>query len=148
MKNISKGFRKYGMDVRGLFIVGADNHTYGTGDKIAHFVIENNIVGVLIQSMYFIPGTKVYEKNKNKLLHTNWEKYTGNVVHRPEKIPPFALQNEIIIALRKIYSRKRLINKILKETGIRRVLIIGEYFWQMNNIRKLRKEIKNLKLIS
>ena len=80
----------------GLFIVGADNHVKGVGERLADFVISHDICGVLIQSMYFVPGTPVYKTHKNKLIHTDWSKYNGNVVHYPEKIAPDDLQREII----------------------------------------------------
>jgi len=49
-----ENIQKHGLCVRGLFIVGAANHTFGVGDKIADFAIKYNLNGVLIQSMYFI----------------------------------------------------------------------------------------------
>lgn len=43
-----KNIQKHGLNARGLFIFGADNHTKGIGEKLASFVIENNISGILI----------------------------------------------------------------------------------------------------
>lgn len=139
-----KNIQSHGIRVRGLFIVGADNHTKGIGEKLANFVIEHNICGVLIQSMYFIPGTPVYETHKNKLLHTDWSKCIGNVVHSPENISPYDLQKEIIYASRKIYSFKRLISSVIKKRGVERILFIGEYIWQISVRSKLKKELPNL----
>lgn len=139
-----KNIKVHGIAVRGLFIVGADNHTKGVGKKIADFVIEHGICGVLVQSMYFIPGTQAYETHKDKLIHKDWSKYTGNVVHYPELISPADLQNEIIIASKTIYSFKRLIGAIFKLRGIERVLFCGEFFWQWDVRKKLRKEMRVL----
>ncbi|MFR4144604.1 MAG: hypothetical protein ACLT1K_11820 [[Clostridium] leptum] len=36
----------------------------------------------------------MYKTHKNKLIHTDWSKYNGNVVHYPEKIAPDDLQRE------------------------------------------------------
>jgi len=143
-----KNIQKHGLRVRGLFIVGADNHEKGVGDRLADFVIQNDICGVLIQSMYFVPGTPVYETHKDRLLHEDWSKCIGNVVHFPEKISPHDLQNEIIYASRKIYSFKRLIGAIFKYRGIRRILFIGEYFWQRDVRKSLAKELPALKAFS
>lgn len=139
-----KNIQNHGLRVRGLFIVGADNHEKGVGDRLADFVIQNDICGVLIQSMYFVPGTPVYETHKDRLLHGDWSKCTGNVVHFPEKISPFDLQNEIIYASRKIYSFKRLTGAIFKYRGIRRILFIGEYFWQIDVRKSLSRELPAL----
>lgn len=98
--------------------------------------------------MYFVPGTPVYETHKPKLIHTDWSKYNGNVVHYPEKISPYDLQREIILASRKIYSFKRLLQSIFCKRGLDRILFVGEYFWQ-NSVRDdLKKELPFLKQVS
>lgn len=140
-----KNIQAHGLRTRGLFIFGADNHTKGIGKRLADFVIENNICGVLIQSMYFIPGTPVYETHKDLLIDKNdWSRNTGKVVHYPEKMTPAELQKEIIIASGRIYSFKRLIEALLFKRGMERLLFIGEFFWQYNVRQELKKEIPYL----
>lgn len=139
-----ENIQAHGLNVRGLFIVGADIHEKGVGEKIAHFVLEHNIKGILIQSMYFVPGTPVYEQSKDKLLHQNWSKYNGNVVHYPKRISAYDLQKEIIYASKKIYSLKRMLYVITHWRGIERLLFIGEYFWQRSVRARLKKELVNL----
>lgn len=143
-----KNIQKHGLRVRGLFIVGADNHTVGVGDRLADFVIKYNICGVLIQSMYFVPGTPVYETHKDKLINRDWSKCVGNVVHYPEKISPYDLQKEIIHASKRIYSIRRLIKAFIFKRGIDRVLFIGEFFWQMSVREDLKAELPRLKMLS
>lgn len=143
-----KNIQKHGISVRGLFILGADNHTKGVGDRLANFVIENNIKGVLIQSMYFVPGTPVYDANKDKLLHENWAKYNGNVVHYPKNISPYDLQLENIHASAKIYSFKRLVKAILFEDLMHKVLFVGEFFWQRSVRNEFKHELPYLKAVS
>lgn len=139
-----ENIQKHGLRVRGLFIVGADNHTKGVGDRLADFVIEHKICGVLIQSMYFVPGTPVYETHQKKLIHKNWSKYNGNVVHFPERISPDDLQREIIIASQKIYSFKRLLQAVFCKRGLDRILFVGEYFWQKSVRSDLKKGLPAL----
>lgn len=143
-----KNIQAHGMRVRGLFIVGADNHTKGVGKRLADFVIEHNISGVLIQSMYFIPGTPVYDTHKDKLINNDWSRCIGKVVHYPEKISPYDLQKEIIYASSHIYSFKRLVSALFKKRGLERILFIGEFFWQMSVRSDLKKELPWLKEIS
>ena len=64
------------------------------GDQLADFVIQNHIQGTLIQCMYFVPGTPVYEANRDRLLHQDWSKYNGNAVHFPRRMTPYQLQLE------------------------------------------------------
>jgi radical SAM superfamily enzyme YgiQ (UPF0313 family) len=140
-----RNIRRHGIGVRGLFIVGADDDRVGIGDDIVRFVKTNRIHGALIQSMFFTPGTPVYESSKDSLIHENWEKYDGNVVHYPKNIKPHELQREIISASAKIYSLGNLLRAILTYRWINKVLFIGEYFWQMSLRKDLRREIPYLK---
>ena len=140
-----KNVQEHGLNVRGLFIVGADNHKKGIGQKIVDFVLSNNIHGILIQSMYFVPSTPAYEKNKDRLIHQDWSKYTGNVVHYPTKISPYDLQREIILAITKIYSVKRLFSALFTEKWYYKILFIGEFFWQRSIRANLKRELPFLK---
>ena len=141
-----RNIQRHGLRTRGLFIFGADNHTKGVGKRLADFVINENINGILIQSMYFIPGTKVYETHKADLLQPiDWSRCIGKVVHKPKNISAIDLQKEIIIASKTIYSFKRLIQAIFTKKGTERVLFIGEYFWQKDVRKELRKDISIIK---
>lgn len=143
-----KNIQRHNIRVRGLFIVGADNHTKGVGKRLADFVIQNNISGVLIQSMYFVPGTAAYESHKDRLIKGDWSRCMGKVVHYPEKISPYCLQKEIITASKMIYSPRRLIGALIKKRGVERILFIGEFFWQKSVRKELKKELPYLKKIS
>lgn len=127
-----------GLKVRGLFILGAKTHTKGIGKRLARFVQENDIRGVLLQSMYFIPGTPVYEANKDRLIHRDWSRYSGHVVHYPRAMTPAELQEEIIEASARIYSGKNLLRALATYPPMGKLLFVGELFWQ----RHIRKELK------
>ena len=130
--------------MRGLFILGSDEHRPGVGNALADFVIENKIQGVLIQSMYFVPGTPVYESHKDRLIHKNWAKYNGQVVHYPKHMTPRQLQLEHIRASKRIYSIPRLIKALLMEDYIHKILFLGEFFWHMSVRSDLKRELKRL----
>ncbi len=146
VKRSIQNIQRHGLSVRGLFILGADNNQKGIGRRLADFVIENNIKGVLIQSMYFVPGTPAYESNKGRLLHKNWSKYNGCVVHYPPNITPYGLQLEHIYASRKIYSVKRLARALLFEDWMHKILFLGEFFWHKSICMDLKKELPYLKM--
>lgn len=143
-----QNIQKHGLSVRGLFILGSDDQQKGVGDALADFVIQNKIQGVLIQSMYFVPGTSVYDTHKNRLLHQNWAKYNGQVVHYPKHMTPYELQLEHIRASKRIYSVSRLIKAMLTEDYIHKVLFFGEFFWHMSIRSDLKKELPYLKQMS
>lgn len=140
-----KNIQKHGLSVRGLFILGSDNQKKGCGKELADFVIKNNIKGVLIQCMYFVPGTPAYENNKDRLLHTHWDKYNGNAVHYPKNMTPYELQLENIDASRRIYSVRRLLQSLLQDDLVHKVLFIGEFFWHMSVRSDMKKELEYLK---
>lgn len=143
-----RNIRKHGLSVRGLFILGSDDQEKGVGDQLADFVIENKIQGVLIQSMYFVPGTPVYETHKAELLHRNWSLYNGHVVHMPKNMTPCELQLEHIKASKKIYSVKRLIRALLFEDYVHKFLFAGEFFWHMSVRSDLKKQLPYLQRVS
>ena len=144
-----QNIQRHGLRVRGLFIVGADGHEKGVGNRLADFVLQYNIAGALIQSMYFIPGTPVYETHKDQLLEKdNWARCTGKVVHRPQKLSPIELQKEIITASKRIYSFPRLVQAILRKRGLDRILFMGAYCWQMSVRQDLRRDIRCLRKIT
>ena len=123
-----RNIRAHGLSVRGLFILGSDDQEAGVGDQLADFVIQNHIQGTLIQCMYFVPGTPVYEANRDRLLHQDWSKYNGNAVHFPRRMTPYQLQLEHIRASRKIYSWRRLFSALVREDPIHKLLFFGGIF--------------------
>lgn len=140
-----ENIQRHGLRVRGLFIMGADNHAKGVGDQLADFVIEHGIEGVLIQSMYFIPGTPVYETHRNRLVDEGrWGRCVGAVVHEPALMSAEELQREIIRASKRIYSPRRLVHAIVTKRGLARLLFVGEFFWQASVRSDLRKELPYL----
>lgn len=145
VKRSIANIRRHGLRVRGLFIVGADNHTPGVGERIARFVEENGIDGVLIQSMYFIPGTPSYAQHENRLIQpVDWSRCTGKVMHYPEHMSPRQLQREIIKASETIYSTRNLIRSIVSKRGMKRTLFIGEWCWQRFVRADLERDAKAL----
>ncbi len=144
-----KNIQSHGIRTRGLFIFGADDHTPGIGKQLADFVIANNICGVLIQSMYFVPGTPVYESHKELLIDAgDWSRCVGKTVHYPKNMTPAELQREVITASRLIYSRRRLLDAVLHKRGTERILFIGEYFWQREVRKDMKRELKYLESLT
>lgn len=144
-----RNIQSHGLRTRGLFIFGADNHVPGIGKRLADFVIKNDISGVLIQSMYFVPGTPVYETHKDSLIEPGkWSRCVGKTVHYPKNMTPAQLQREVIEASRLIYSRRRLLQALFKKRGSERILFIGEYFWQKEVRRDMKRELPYLESLT
>lgn len=125
-----RNIQAHGLNVRGLFILGADTHTRGVGERLARFVIDNGLRGMLVQSMYFVPGTPVWQTHAHRLIHRDWSKFTGHVVHYPTSMTPSELNDELVHASRAVYSWRRLLRSLVKDRGLNRWLFAGEFFWQ------------------
>ncbi|MCL2750594.1 MAG: B12-binding domain-containing radical SAM protein, partial [Coriobacteriia bacterium] len=135
----------HGIGVRGLFILGSDEDTPGVGERLGQFIIDNKIHGCLIQSMFFVPGTPVYEQNKDKLLHQIWERFNGSVVHKPKNMSPVELQQEMIDASRKAYSARRLLHSLLHAKGVFKILAAGETVWHAHLRSTWKKQLPLLR---
>jgi len=136
--------RAHGLGVRGLFILGGDEDMPGVGRRLGQFIIDNDIHGCLIQSMFFVPGTPVYEQHRDSLLHQDWDLFNGNVVHRPKHMSPAQLQREMIDASATAYSARRLLHALLHRKGILKVLAIGETLWHASLRRAWRRRLPEL----
>lgn len=135
--------RAHGLRVRGLFVLGADNHTKGISQRIAHFVSKNKIDGVLLQSMYFIPGTRSYDEHESDLIAKSpWSRCTGKVVHHPKNMTARELQQEVVETSRLIYSPRNLLKAVIHKRGIERTLFVGEYLWQLFQRHDLLEELR------
>lgn len=139
-----RNIQAHGLNVRGLFILGADTHTRGVGERLAQFVIDNGLRGMLVQSMYFVPGTPVWKTHKDRLIHTDWSKYTGHVVHHPTLMTPSELNEELVHVSRRVYSYGRLMKSLLFDRGLNRWLFLGEFFWQRSVARDREREGRKL----
>lgn len=140
-----KNIRRHGIGVRGLFIVGTEYHRRGIGRKIARYVKDNGLHGALIQSLFFTPGTEFYEQNRERLIHRDWDKYDGRVVHYPANMRPQELQEEVIIASKKIYSFSRLLKALFTYSWFNKLVFAGEFFWHMSLRSVLKREAEQLK---
>jgi radical SAM superfamily enzyme YgiQ (UPF0313 family) len=138
----------HGIGVRGLFILGGDEDTPGVGKRLGQFVVDNDIHGCLLQSMFFVPGTPVYEENKDRLLHKDWNLFNGNVVHYPKNMTPAELQKELIDASATAYSLRRLGHSLVHARGLFKILAIGETFWHASLRRQWRKRLPELEALS
>lgn len=139
-----RNIQAHGLNVRGLFILGADTHTKGVGDRLAQFVIDHGLRGMLVQSMYFVPGTPVWQTHAERLIHRDWSKFTGHVVHHPTNLTPAELNEELVHVSRTVYSWRRLLRSLVRDRGLNRWLFVGEFFWQRSVARDRAREGRRL----
>jgi len=120
--------QKRGIDVYGLFVFGDDEFKIGDGKKVAEFVKQAGMVGVLVQPLTPFPGTILFRqlKKKGRILHENWQDYNGKVVFRPQNLTPAELMHEIYVCYRSVYSPLRLVKYLLMGRKGTKLGVIGE----------------------
>ncbi len=125
-----KNIQLHGIEVFGLFMYGGDKYYPGTGKKIAHFAIENNISGLLLQAIYPIPSTEFFSNIKDRIFTYDWSYYRGLVVFFSKHIKSSVLLREMIESSALFYSVKRLFSTFGKYKLP--YMFPGEWWWQLN----------------
>lgn len=143
--------RSYGMDVHGLFVFGDEGFRKGDADRIASFARKNKLSGALIQPLTPFPGTGLFQKMKreNRILHEDWENYSGKVVFMPKNLTAIELQEEIYRCYRKIYSPSRVLRFLLRGRRGFKMQVLGEaIFRRLEGARSRRYIEEKLSLLS
>lgn len=107
--NCIKTVRDHGIEIHGMFVLGADTDTVDTIKETADFSINLGIDTIQFLILTPAPGTPLfYEmKESGRLLHTDWSKYDGHhVVHKPLLMEPQTLHIGSLKAMGQFYSWK------------------------------------------
>ena len=148
IKKSIKIIQKHRISVHGLFVFGDDFCKTGLHKKVIDFTLEQNLSGVLLQSLYLIPGTELFQRmdKQNRLITKDWSKYRGLVINYPKKIRPSQLQEEIILISKSIYSFKQLIKRLFSRFRFYdKLLYLGEFIYQFEERKQMRNHIHFLK---
>jgi radical SAM superfamily enzyme YgiQ (UPF0313 family) len=123
-----KKIRKHGMDVHGLFVFGDDGFRKGDADRVADFVEKHKLSGALIQPLTPFPGTRLFDrlKKEGRILHEDWEDYSGKVVFMPRHLTAIELQEEIYRCYRKVYSPWRVLKFLMWGRRGFKMQVLGE----------------------
>lgn len=120
--------KEHGIDVFGLFVFGDDEFKIGDGKKVAEFVKQAGMVGVLVQPLTPFPGTRLFRqlKKEGRILHENWQDYNGKVVFRPRNLTPAELMHEIYVCYKSVYSPLQLAKYMIVGKKGTKLGVIGE----------------------
>lgn len=147
IKKCISAFKKYGIRIHGMFVVGSDSDDIKTVKETIRFVSFMRINTIQICALTPFPGTKLFQQllSENRLPKSNnWEHHDGlHVVHIPKKMSKHELQFEIIRALVSFYSLWRSLWYFLKLDFINALLRLKGYRiaqkWLNSNLEYLRK---------
>jgi radical SAM superfamily enzyme YgiQ (UPF0313 family) len=107
IKNCIHEVKAHGIDVHGMFVLGADTDDIGTIKSTGSFAARAGIDTVQFMMLTPLPGTPVFDDllKAGRLLHTKWQKYDAHhVVFRPALMRPEALHVETLKAMGRFYS--------------------------------------------
>ncbi len=105
-----ENLHRRGIGVHGMFVLGVDDDP-GVVEKIIDYSIEHDIDTIQLFAITPFPGTRAYEDNKDRLLHTDWKYYTGMyVVFEPNRCSAYEMQSSIVEGMKRFYSLKRVAN--------------------------------------
>jgi radical SAM superfamily enzyme YgiQ (UPF0313 family) len=137
-------FRKFDIDVHGLFIFGDDEFQRGDGKKVAKFIRKNKMSGLLIQPLTPFPGTPMFaqfEKGK-RLLHKNWRWYGDKVVIKPKNMSPAELQKEIYDCYLDVFSPLYVLKSVISGRKGFKLELLGEAIFRHLEWQKMKNYIK------
>ena len=84
----------HGIIPTAYFIVGFDSDDESTFGRTVDFLIENHIINPLLQIMTPFPGTKVYERLKDRIFDKKWSHYgSQKCVFAPKKLTALQLES-------------------------------------------------------
>lgn len=144
-----KTVKDAGIQIHGMFVIGADTDTVDTIKKTADFARNLGIDTVQFMMLTPLPGTPFYfeMKEAGRLLHTDWSKYDAHhVVFKPHLMKPQTLQIETLKAMGSFYSWKYIFRHLTRldffhvavgmygKNAVKRAL--AETFDYFNNVNK------------
>ena len=114
-----ENLHKHDIGIHGMFVIDS-NDTPDAAGKIVDYAIAVDMDTIQVLSIAPFPGTRAFEENKDKIIHTQWTKYDGmHVVVKPNKCSAHTMQQAIVIAMKRFYSLKRAFTAYRKNRGWR-----------------------------
>jgi len=115
MRQAIKAFHRHGINIHGMFIVGADEDTPETIRETVRFSIKNRVDSAQFMMLTPLPGTETFEalEKDNRFLTRKWELYDGtHVVFQPRTMTGEELQEAAYQALLAFYSWKSILKRV------------------------------------
>jgi radical SAM superfamily enzyme YgiQ (UPF0313 family) len=145
-----KTFRRHGIHIHGMFMLGLDNDNWKSIKKTVQFARRSRLTSAQFLLLTPFPGTELYErvKSANRVIFKDWSLYDAHhVVFKPKKLSIFKLQLAQIYSHKKFYSKIEKIRKLV--IGNINGFLINFYANHLNRIWKKKNKtfLKVLKLL-
>lgn len=112
-----KTVQAHGIQIHGMFVLGADTDNVDTIRKTADFAMNLGIDTVQFMILTPLPGTPFFfeMRDSGRLLHTDWSKYDAHhVIYKPALMRPQTLHVETFKAMGRFYSWKYILRHAAK----------------------------------
>lgn len=112
-----KAVQGHGIEIHGMFVLGADTDNVDTIRKTADFAIDHGIDTIQFMILTPLPGTPFFfeMQQSGRLLHTDWSKYDAHhVIYKPTLMKPQTLHMETFKAMGRFYSWKYIAKHVAK----------------------------------
>lgn len=145
-----KTFRKFGIHIHGMFMLGLDNDNWKSIKNTVRFARRSRITSAQFLLLTPLPGTELYERVKaaNRILFKDWSLYDAHhVVFKPKKLSILKLQLAQMYSHKKFYSKLERVRKLV--IGNISGFLLNFYANHLNRIWKKKNKtfLKVLKLL-
>ena len=110
-----KKIQSHGIGVQGAFIVGFDEDDNSVFDRIADFIIGNNMYGAQITILTPLPGTKLRDllEKEGRITGNSWGNYTGfDVNYVPKKLTKDDLERGVVQIYQRITAKENFLKNM------------------------------------
>jgi radical SAM superfamily enzyme YgiQ (UPF0313 family) len=121
-----KAIQSAGLGVMGSFIVGLDQDFPDVFDKMANFIIANNLYAASITILTPFPGTRLRTRmqEEGRLFDHDWAYYTGyNVNYMPRNVSVEQIETGLVNLYRSVYAKEVYKKKMVYFKKIQKELI-------------------------
>ncbi len=128
VQDIADSIRKLhdvGILSHGMFVLGADPDTLRTITDTVEFALKNDIDSIMMSALTPLPGTAQYDEleSAGRIFDHRWEHYDSHhVVFHPRHMRACELQDEVLRAYKRFYSRRRWLKAALSFNAVKVLL--------------------------
>jgi len=150
VKQAVKVFRRHGIHIHGMFILGTDQDDLKSVKETVRFARGSGITSVQFLILTPLPGAELYAQLKaaNRILFNDWSLYdTHHVVFKPKNFTVPGLQWAQMYSHRKFYSWRQRAKKLMFGNLIG--VVINFYAHRLNRVWKKQNKtyLRVLKLL-
>ncbi len=117
MKTAARGFRKNGINVHGMFILGLDEDNPSAVKETVRFARRNWLSSAQFLILTPLPGTRCYDDlaKDGRLKFNDWSLYDAHhVVYQPNNFSLAALQKAQMFAHKRFYSFRETLRRLTR----------------------------------